>query len=145
MPRYVGQVANLPGQIGNLPHDIISLRRDNVTMRVSSEPPCRIRTEKGISNASRPLVLSWRLPEFVASFLRIARAGSARQTAGRVHGQGSVRDSHPDQIIDFDLKAPVDAKKSCLIGPNGRESPYQLLEGGRSWRCARGCPPAAMR
>jgi hypothetical protein len=48
--------------------------------------------------------------------------------------------AHPDQIIDFDLKSPVDAKNSYLIGPNGREVPYQLLEGGKKLAVRTGLP-----
>ncbi|MHB9133468.1 MAG: hypothetical protein ACYDBB_20575 [Armatimonadota bacterium] len=39
--------------------------------------------------------------------------------------------THPDQIIDFDLDKPVDPTNSYLVGPDGQEVPYQLLEGGR--------------
>ncbi|MHB9025188.1 MAG: hypothetical protein ACYC7E_13620 [Armatimonadota bacterium] len=39
--------------------------------------------------------------------------------------------AHPDQIIDFDLAAPVDAKNAYLLGPDGAEVPYQLLENGK--------------
>ncbi|MHB9134534.1 MAG: hypothetical protein ACYDBB_25965 [Armatimonadota bacterium] len=39
--------------------------------------------------------------------------------------------SHPDQIIDFDLTKPVDPKSAYVIGPNGDETPYQLIDGGK--------------
>lgn len=38
---------------------------------------------------------------------------------------------HPDQIIDFDLDQPVDPAQTRVVGPEGEEVPYQLLEGGR--------------
>ncbi len=39
--------------------------------------------------------------------------------------------SHPDQIIDFELAKPVDPAEAYLIGPDGKEVPYQLLEDGK--------------
>ena len=39
--------------------------------------------------------------------------------------------SHPDQIVDFDVAADVDPASAYLVGPDGREVPFQLLEGGR--------------
>lgn len=39
--------------------------------------------------------------------------------------------AHPEQIIDFDLRAPVDASKSHLLGPDGKEVPYQLIDDGK--------------
>lgn len=39
--------------------------------------------------------------------------------------------SHPDQILDFDLKSKIDADNSYLLGENGIETPYQLIEDGK--------------
>jgi hypothetical protein len=38
---------------------------------------------------------------------------------------------HPDQIVDFDLAAPLDPTNCYLVGPNGAEVPFQLLEHGK--------------
>ncbi|NQU24303.1 MAG: hypothetical protein HQ567_23725 [Candidatus Nealsonbacteria bacterium] len=38
---------------------------------------------------------------------------------------------HPDQIVAFDLSAPVDPAKCYLLGPTGVEVPYQVLGGGK--------------
>ncbi|MHB9024909.1 MAG: hypothetical protein ACYC7E_12160 [Armatimonadota bacterium] len=47
---------------------------------------------------------------------------------------------HPEQVIDFDLPAPVDPKTTYLIGPNGNEAPYQVLEGGKKVAVRTGLP-----
>ncbi|HOF88107.1 MAG TPA: hypothetical protein PLZ36_08405, partial [Armatimonadota bacterium] len=39
--------------------------------------------------------------------------------------------THPRQIVDFDLPAPVDARSSYLLDAENVEVPYQLLEGGK--------------
>lgn len=39
--------------------------------------------------------------------------------------------SHPEQIIDFDLNKEVVANNAYMIGPDGLEVPYQILEGGK--------------
>ncbi len=39
--------------------------------------------------------------------------------------------THPDQILDLALPRPVDPANTYLVGPDGREAPYQLLEGGK--------------
>ena len=39
--------------------------------------------------------------------------------------------SHPDQIVDFDLDIDVNPENSYLVGPDGEEVPYQILEGGK--------------
>ena len=66
--------------------------------------------------------------------------------------------AHPDQIIDFDLKAPIDPARHRLLDASGREVAYQLLAGGRrlavrtdlparatrSWRLVAGRPAADM-
>ena len=38
---------------------------------------------------------------------------------------------HSEQIIDFDLKKPVDPQTCHLLGPEGREVAWQLLDGGK--------------
>jgi len=37
---------------------------------------------------------------------------------------------HPDQIIDFDLAKPVDPGNAFMLGPDGAETPFQIIEGG---------------
>ncbi len=39
--------------------------------------------------------------------------------------------SHPRQIIDFDLHAPVDPANSYVTGPDGGSVPFQLLRGNK--------------
>jgi hypothetical protein len=39
--------------------------------------------------------------------------------------------AHPDQIIDFDLAGKIDSANSVMIGPEGEETVYQLIEGGK--------------
>ncbi len=39
--------------------------------------------------------------------------------------------SHPDQIVDFDLDIDVDPENNYLVGPDGEEVPYQILEDGK--------------
>ncbi|MHB9133682.1 MAG: hypothetical protein ACYDBB_21675 [Armatimonadota bacterium] len=39
--------------------------------------------------------------------------------------------SHPMQIIDFDLQQKINPRNTYLVGPDGAEVPYQLLEGGK--------------
>lgn len=38
---------------------------------------------------------------------------------------------HSTQIVDFDLAEPVDPAQSYLLGPDGAEVPYQLIDGGK--------------
>jgi hypothetical protein len=40
--------------------------------------------------------------------------------------------AHPEQLVDFDLAQPVDAAQSYLVGADGAEVPYQLLDGGKT-------------
>ncbi|MGE0609612.1 MAG: hypothetical protein AB7O62_21150 [Pirellulales bacterium] len=65
--------------------------------------------------------------------------------------------AHPEQIIDFDLKQPVDAKNCRLVDDQGQEAAYQLIDGGnklalltdlpagavKSWKLLAGQPPLA--
>ncbi len=39
--------------------------------------------------------------------------------------------SHPDEIIDFDLAGKINPANSRMIGPDGKETLFQLLEGGK--------------
>lgn len=62
--------------------------------------------------------------------------------------------SHPRQIIDFDLPQRIDLKHSRVLGPDGKEVPFQLLRNGRlaveadlpaaatrTWKLQAGQPP----
>jgi hypothetical protein len=65
--------------------------------------------------------------------------------------------SHPDQVIDFDLQKKVDPAACVMLGPDGKEVPYQLIEDGKkvavrtdlparaekSWKLISGRRPAA--
>lgn len=67
--------------------------------------------------------------------------------------------AHPEQLVDFDLAQPIDAAQSYLIGPDGAEVPYQLLDGGKklalrtnlpanttkTWTLKRGRAPQAVQ
>ena len=39
--------------------------------------------------------------------------------------------SHPNQIIDFDLTEKIDSANTFMIGLEGEETVYQLIEGGK--------------
>jgi hypothetical protein len=39
--------------------------------------------------------------------------------------------THPTQIIDFDFAHPIDPARTYMLGPQGREVPYQLLRNGK--------------
>ncbi|MHB9024906.1 MAG: hypothetical protein ACYC7E_12145 [Armatimonadota bacterium] len=51
---------------------------------------------------------------------------------------------HPDQIVAFDLSAPVDPAKSYLLGPAGAEVPYQVLGGGKQLAVRTNLPASRM-
>lgn len=53
--------------------------------------------------------------------------------------------SHPSQIIDFPLKAPVDAKKSYLVNDAGAEVPYQLIGDGKKLAIQTDLPAGATK
>ncbi|MHB9131777.1 MAG: hypothetical protein ACYDBB_11900 [Armatimonadota bacterium] len=39
--------------------------------------------------------------------------------------------AHPEQLVAFDLATPVDATQCYLLGPDGAEATYQVVDGGR--------------
>ena len=59
----------------------------------------------------------------------------ALMAAGRDERTFTIREAfgvdHPDQIVTFDLAAPVDAASAVLVGADGKPVPCQILEGGR--------------
>ncbi len=53
--------------------------------------------------------------------------------------------SHPDQIVDFDLAQPVEAGKCYLLGSDGKEVAYQILERGKRLALRTDLPAGATR
>src|SRR5262249_24437175 len=66
--------------------------------------------------------------------------------------------SHPKQLIDFDIAQTIDPHSTYMIGPDGVEVPYQLLQGHkiivqtdlpanseRAWKLYAGRPPAPVK
>ena len=64
--------------------------------------------------------------------------------------------AHPNQIIDFDFTNTVDWNSAYMVGPDGSEVPYQVLQGGKiavqtdlpanaekNWKLMSGRAPAA--
>jgi hypothetical protein len=96
----------------------------------------------------------------VLGLLALALAG-APAAAEEVAQAFTLREafgvSHPDQIIDFDLQKKVDPAACAMLGPDGKEAPYQLIEDGKkvavrtdlpagaekSWKLISGRRPAA--
>ena len=56
-------------------------------------------------------------------------------TTGGVIAVFTVRErfgvAHPEQIIDFDLDKKVDASNCVMLGPDGKETGFQIIEGGK--------------
>jgi len=70
----------------------------------------------------------------LAVFLATGLAGPSSRDA-RLIETFSIREifgvSHPKQIIDFDLPRQIDPTETCMIGPDGREVPFQVLHTGK--------------
>jgi len=98
---------------------------------------------------------------FVAVLVGQGDPATTRQVAPAVVAEWTIAErfgvAHPDQIIDFDLARKIDPDNSYMIGPDGKETVYQLLDGGRrvavrtdlpagarkTWKLLEGRPPAA--
>ena len=98
---------------------------------------------------------------FVAVLVGQENPATAQQMAPAVVAEWTVTErfgvAHPDQIIDLDLARKIDPDNCYMIGPDGKETVYQLLDGGRkvavrtdlpagakkTWKLMEGRPPAA--
>lgn len=86
----------------------------------------------------------------------VARAGDAPEPLATFSVRELFGVSHPDQVIDFDLNREVDPAGVRMIGPDGKEVLFQLIEGGKkiavrtdlaagaekTWKLAKGQPAA---
>src|SRR5688572_26039616 len=93
------------------------------------------------------------IPLFLATTCLAAAPGAGQGVELTLREAFGV--AHADQVVDFDLPAPVDAAATSVIGPVGKPVAFQVLRGNRlavrtdlpagatrTWHVVPGSPPA---
>ena len=83
----------------------------------------------------RTLIGQSLLPAILMFCMSIGATCLAQQQQSKVVQGFELREwygvSHPEQIIDFDLKQPIDSSQCAMLGPDGKEVIYQVLSQNR--------------